>query len=149
MNEQELKLQFLQEFVKRVTEDLKGQWISISLLSSLDNSIILHKSSNPEVDNSQSSLYQLGVVKSLTRAMDYFEGLSSHHIKLLSIAYQGQKHLIFFSPNRSVIVHIILEEVANLKLVELVVRKHIADLIAEITQRAGVVILGQKIDLRI
>lgn len=149
MNEQELKLQFLQEFVKRVTEDLNGQLISISLLSPVDNSLILHKSTNPIINNSQSSLYQLSIVKSLTRAMDYFPGITNHDIKMLSVAYEGQKHLVFFSPNRSVVVHIILEETSNLKLVELVVRKHIADLIAEITQKAGASILGQKIDLRI
>lgn len=72
MNEQELKLQFFQEFIRRVSEDLKEQLISISLLSPVDNSLILYKSTNPIVDNSKSSLYQLNIVKDLTRAMDYF-----------------------------------------------------------------------------
>lgn len=149
MNEQELKIQFLQEYIRKISEDLKGQLISISFMSPADNSLILHKSVNPMVDNSQSSLYQMSILKSLTRAMDFFPGVVNHDIKLLSIAYQGQKHMIFFSPNRSIVAHVILEETANLKLVELVLKTHMRELLTQLTARAGVAILGQKIDLRI
>lgn len=149
MNEQELKIQFLQEYIGKISEDLKGQLISISFMSPADNSLMLHKSINPMVDNSQSSLYQMSILKSLTRAMDYFPGVTNHDIKLLSIVYQGQKHLIFFSPNRSIVAHVILEETSNLKLVELVLKTHMRELLTQLTERAGMGILGQKIDLRI
>ena len=113
--------QFLNEYVTELYSNVSGA-ISVSLVSTLDGSILAYKA-REGVDNRLASSYQLEIFRNAILSFENTEGLNNKTVDDVSIVYQGQTHLIGLLQSRKILDHIILDDTANVGMAKLLIRK--------------------------
>ena len=101
--------QFLNEYAALLFNNVPGV-ISVSLVSTLDGSIVAYKA-RPGVDNRLASSYE------------NTEGLANKTVDDVCLVYQGQTHLIGLLQSKKVLDHVILDDTAIVGLAKLLIRK--------------------------
>ena len=113
--------QFLNEYVTELYSNVSGA-ISVSLVSTLDGSILAYKA-REGVDNRLASSYQLEIFRNAILSFENTEGLNNRTVDDVSIVYQGQTHLIGLLQSKKILAHIILDDTANVGMAKLLIRK--------------------------
>lgn len=113
--------QFLNEYVTELYSNVSGA-ISVSLVSTLDGSILAYKA-REGVDNRLASSYQLEIFRNAILSFENTEGLNNKTVDDVSIVYQGQTHLIGLLQSKKILDHIILDDTANVGMAKLLIRK--------------------------
>lgn len=113
--------QFLNEYVTELYSNVSGA-ISVSLVSTLDGSILAYKA-REGVDNRLASSYQLEIFRNAILSFENTEGLNNKTVDDVSIVYQGQTHLIGLLQSKKILDHIILDYTANVGMAKLLIRK--------------------------
>ena len=113
--------QFLNEYVTELYSNVSGA-ISVSLVSTLDGSILAYKA-REGVDNRLASSYQLEIFRNAILSFENTEGLNNRTVDDASIVYQGQTHLIGLLQSKKILDHIILDDTANVGMAKLLIRK--------------------------
>ncbi len=113
--------QFLNEYVTELYSNVSGA-ISVSLVSTLDGSILAYKA-REGVDNRLASSYQLEIFRNAILSFENTEGLNNKTVDDVSIVYQGQTHLIGLLQSKKILAHIILDDTANVGMAKLLIRK--------------------------
>ena len=113
--------QFLNEYVTELYSNVSGA-ISVSLVSTLDGSILAYKA-REGVDNRLASSYQLEIFRNAILSFENTEGLNNKAVDDVSIVYQGQTHLIGLLQSKKILAHIILDDTANVGMAKLLIRK--------------------------
>ena len=113
--------QFLNEYVTELYSNVSGA-ISVSLVSTLDSSILAYKA-REGVDNRLASSYQLEIFRNAILSFENTEGLNNKTVDDVSIVYQGQTHLIGLLQSKKILDHIILDDTANVGMAKLLIRK--------------------------
>lgn len=113
--------QFLNEYVTELYSNVSGA-ISVSLVSTLDGSILAYKA-REGVDNRLASSYQLEIFRNAILSFENTEGLNNRTVDDVSIVYQGQTHLIGLLQSKKILDHIILDDTANVGMAKLLIRK--------------------------
>ena len=113
--------QFLNEYVTELYSNVSGA-ISVSLVSTLDGSILAYKA-REGVDNRLASSYQLEIFRNAILSFENTEGLNNRTVDDVSIVYQGQTHLIGLLQSKKILDHIILDDTANVGMDKLLIRK--------------------------
>ena len=113
--------QFLNEYVTELYSNVSGA-ISVSLVSTLDGSILAYKA-REGVDNRLASSYQLEIFRNDILSFENTEGLNNKTVDDVSIVYQGQTHLIGLLQSKKILDHIILDDTANVGMAKLLIRK--------------------------
>ena len=98
--------QFLNGYVEELFSNISGT-ISVSLVSTLDGSILAYKA-RPGVDNRLASSYQVEIFR---------------NVDDVCLVYEGQTHLIGLLQSRKILDHIILDDTANIGMAKLLIRK--------------------------
>ena len=113
--------QFLNEYVTELYSNVSGA-ISVSLVSTLDGSILAYKA-REGVDNRLASSYLLEIFRNAILSFENTEGLNNKTVDDVSIVYQGQTHLIGLLQSKKILDHIILDDTANVGMAKLLIRK--------------------------
>ena len=113
--------QFLNEYAALLFNNVPGV-ISVSLVSTLDGSIVAYKS-RPGVDNRLASSYQVEIFRNAILSFENTEGLTNKTVDDVCLAYQGQTHLIGLLQSKKVLDHVILDDTAIVGLAKLLIRK--------------------------
>lgn len=113
--------QFLNEYVTELYSNVSGA-VSVSLVSTLDGSILAYKA-REGVDNRLASSYQLEIFRNAILSFENTEGLNNKTVDDVSIVYQGQTHLIGLLQSKKILDHIILDDTANVGMAKLLIRK--------------------------
>ena len=113
--------QFLNEYATELYSNVSGA-ISVSLVSTLDGSILAYKA-REGVDNRLASSYQLEIFRNAILSFENTEGLNNKTVDDVSIVYQGQTHLIGLLQSKKILDHIILDDTANVGMAKLLIRK--------------------------
>ena len=113
--------QFLNEYVEQLFSNIGGA-ISVSLVSTLDGSILAYKA-RPGVDNRLASSYQVEIFRNAVLSFDNTEGLEDKSVDDVCLVYEGQTHLIGLLQSKKILDHIILDDTANIGLAKLLIRK--------------------------
>ena len=85
--------QFLNEYAALLFNNVPGV-ISVSLVSTLDGSIVAYKA-RPGVDNRLASSYQVEIFRNAILSFENTEGLTNKTVDDVCLVYQGQTHLIW------------------------------------------------------
>ena len=96
--------------------------ISVSLVSTLDGSIVAYKA-RPGVDNRLASSYQVEIFRNAILSFENTEGLTNKTVDDVCLVYQGQTHLIGLLQSKKVLDHVILDDTAIVGLAKLLIRK--------------------------
>ena len=113
--------QFLNEYAALLFNNVPGV-ISVSLVSTLDGSIVAYKA-RPGVDNRLASSYQVEIFRNAILSFENTEGLTNKTVDDVCLAYQGQTHLIGLLQSKKVLDHVILDDTAIVGLAKLLIRK--------------------------
>ena len=113
--------QFLNEYVEQLFSNIGGA-ISVSLVSTLDGSILAYKA-RPGVDNRLASSYQVEIFRNAVLSFENTEGLEDKSVDDVCLVYEGQTHLIGLLQSKKILDHIILDNTANIGLAKLLIRK--------------------------
>ena len=113
--------QFLNEYVAQLFSNVSGA-ISVSLVSTLDGSILAYKS-RPGVDNRLASSYQVEIFRNAVLSFENTEGLANKTVDDVCLIYEGQTHLIGLLQSKKILDHIILDDTANVGMAKLLIRK--------------------------
>ncbi len=113
--------QFLNEYVAQLFSNVSGA-ISVSLVSTLDGSILAYKS-RPGVDNRLASSYQVEIFRNAVLSFENTEGLTNKTVDDVCLVYEGQTHLIGLLQSKKILDHIILDDTANVGMAKLLIRK--------------------------
>ena len=113
--------QFLNEYVEQLFSNIGGA-ISVSLVSTLDGSILAYKA-RPGVDNRLASSYQVEIFRNAVLSFENTEGLEDKSVDDVCLVYEGQTHLIGLLQSKKILDHIILDDTANIGLAKLLIRK--------------------------
>ena len=113
--------QFLNEYVAQLFSNVSGA-ISVSLVSTLDGSILAYKS-RLGVDNRLASSYQVEIFRNAVLSFENTEGLANKTVDDVCLVYEGQTHLIGLLQSKKILDHIILDDTANVGMAKLLIRK--------------------------
>ena len=113
--------QFLNEYVEQLFSNIGGA-ISVSLVSTLDGSILAYKA-RPGVDNRLASSYQVEIFRNAVLSFENTEGLEDKSVDDVCLVYEGQTHLIGLLQSKKILDHIMLDDTANIGLAKLLIRK--------------------------
>ena len=113
--------QFLNEYAALLFNNVPGV-ISVSLVSTLDGSIVAYKA-RPGVDNRLASSYQVEIFRNAILSLENTEGLANKTVDDVCLVYQGQTHLIGLLQSKKVLDHVILDDTAIVGLAKLLIRK--------------------------
>ena len=113
--------QFLNEYVEQLFSNIGGA-ISVSLVSTLDGSILAYKARSG-VDNRLASSYQVEIFRNAVLSFENTEGLEDKSVDDVCLVYEGQTHLIGLLQSKKILDHIILDDTANIGLAKLLIRK--------------------------
>ena len=113
--------QFLNEYAALLFNNVPGV-ISVSLVSTLDGSIVAYKA-RPGVDNRLASSYQVEIFRNAILSFENTEGLANKKVDDVCLVYQGQTHLIGLLQSKKVLDHVILDDTAIVGLAKLLIRK--------------------------
>lgn len=113
--------QFLNGYVEELFSNISGT-ISVSLVSTLDGSILAYKA-RPGVDNRLASSYQVEIFRNAVLSFENTEGLTDKSVDDVCLVYEGQTHLIGLLQSRKILHHIILDDTANIGMAKLLIRK--------------------------
>ena len=113
--------QFLNEYAALLFNSVPGV-ISVSLVSTLDGSIVAYKA-RPGVDNRLASSYQVEIFRNAILSFENTEGLTNKTVDDVCLVYQGQTHLIGLLQSKKVLDHVILDDTAIVGLAKLLIRK--------------------------
>lgn len=113
--------QFLNEYAALLFNNVPGV-ISVSLVSTLDGSIVAYKA-RPGVDNCLASSYQVEIFRNAILSFENTEGLTNKTVDDVCLVYQGQTHLIGLLQSKKVLDHVILDDTAIVGLAKLLIRK--------------------------
>jgi len=113
--------QFLNGYVEELFSNISGT-ISVSLVSTLDGSILAYKA-RPGVDNRLASSYQVEIFRNAVLSFENTEGLADKSVDDVCFVYEGQTHLIGLLQSRKILDHIILDDTANIGMAKLLIRK--------------------------
>ena len=113
--------QFLNEYAALLFNNVPGM-ISVSLVSTLDGSIVAYKA-RPGVDNRLASSYQVEIFRNAILSFENTEGLTNKTVDDVCLVYQGQTHLIGLLQSKKVLDHVILDDTAIVGLAKLLIRK--------------------------
>ena len=113
--------QFLNEYVTELYSNVSGA-ISVSLVSTLDGSILAYKA-REGVDNRLASSYQLEIFRNAILSFENTEGLNNKTVDDVSIVDQGQTPLKGLLHTKKIRDHIILDDTANVGMAKLLIRK--------------------------
>nr|WP_314678780.1 hypothetical protein [uncultured Capnocytophaga sp.] len=113
--------QFLNEYAALLFNNVPGV-ISVSLVSTLDGSIVAYKA-RPGVDNRLASSYQVEIFRNAILSFENTEGLTNKTVDDVCLVYQGQTHLIGLLQSKKVLDHVILDDTAIVGLAKLLIRK--------------------------
>lgn len=113
--------QFLNGYVEELFSNISGT-ISVSLVSTLDGSILAYKA-RPGVDNRLASSYQVEIFRNAVLSFENIEGLADKSVDDVCLVYEGQTHLIGLLQSRKILDHIILDDTANIGMAKLLIRK--------------------------
>ena len=113
--------QFLNEYVEQLFSNIGGA-ISVSLVSTLDGSVLAYKA-RPGVDNRLASSYQVEIFRNAVLSFENTEGLEDKSVDDVCLVYEGQTHLIGLLQSKKILDHIILDDTANIGLAKLLIRK--------------------------
>ena len=113
--------QFLNEYAAQLFANVPGV-ISVSLVSTLDGSIVAYKA-RPGVDNRLASSYQVEIFRNAVLSFENTEGLEDKSVDDVCLVYEGQTHLIGLLQSKKILDHIILDDTANIGLAKLLIRK--------------------------
>ena len=113
--------QFLNGYVEELFSNISGT-ISVSLVSTLDGSILAYKA-RPGVDKRLASSYQVEIFRNAVLSFENTEGLADKSVDDVCLVYEGQTHLIGLLQSRKILHHIILDDTANIGMAKLLIRK--------------------------
>ena len=113
--------QFLNEYAALLFNNVPGV-ISVSLVSTLDGSIVAYKA-RPGVDNRLASSYQVEIFRNAILSFENTAGLANKTVDDVCLVYQGQTHLIGLLQSKKVLDHVILDDTAIVGLAKLLIRK--------------------------
>ena len=113
--------QFLNEYAALLFNNVPGV-ISVSLVSTLDGSIVAYKA-RQGVDNRLASSYQVEIFRNAILSFENTEGLTNKTVDDVCLVYQGQTHLIGLLQSKKVLDHVILDDTAIVGLAKLLIRK--------------------------
>ena len=113
--------QFLNEYAALLFNNVPGV-ISVSLVSTLDGSIVAYKA-RPGVDNRLASSYQVEIFRNAILSFENTEVLTNKTVDDVCLVYQGQTHLIGLLQSKKVLDHVILDDTAIVGLAKLLIRK--------------------------
>jgi hypothetical protein len=118
--------QFFETYAEELYKNIPGV-ISVSLVSTLDGTILAYKARNG-VDNRLASSFQLEIFRNAMLSFENTEGLQEKNVDDVCLVYQGQTHIISLLQNRRALDHIVLDDTANLALAKVFVQKTRKDL---------------------
>ena len=118
--------QFFETYAEELYKNIPGV-ISVSLVSTLDGTILAYKARNG-VDNRLASSFQLEIFRNAMLSFESTEGLQEKNVDDVCLVYQGQTHIISLLQNRRALDHIVLDDTANLALAKVFVQKTRKDL---------------------
>ena len=118
--------QFFETYAEELYKNIPGV-ISVSLVSTLDGTILAYKARNG-VDNRLASSFQLEIFRNAMLSFENTEGLQEKNVDDVCLVYQGQTHIISLLQNRRALDHIVLDDTANLALTKVFVKKTRKDL---------------------
>lgn len=113
--------QFLNEYAALLFNNVPGV-ISVSLVSTLDGSIVAYKA-RPGVDNRLASSYQVEIFRNAILSFENTEGLTNKTVDDVCLVYQGQTHLIGLLQSKKVLDHVILDDTAIVGMAKLLIKK--------------------------
>ena len=100
--------QFFETYAEELYKNIPGV-ISVSLVSTLDGTILAYKARNG-VDNRLASSFQLEIFRNAMLSFENTEGLQEKNVDDVCLVYQGQTHIISLLQNRRALDHIVLDE---------------------------------------
>lgn len=113
--------QFLNEYAAQLFANVPGV-ISVSLVSTLDGSIVAYKA-RPGVDNRLASSYQVEIFRNAVLSFENTEGLINKIVDDVCLVYEGQTHLIGLLQSKKVLDHVILDDTAIVGMAKLLIKK--------------------------
>ena len=113
--------QFLNEYAAQLFANVPGV-ISVSLVSTLDGSIVAYKA-RPGVDNRLASSYQVEIFRNAVLSVENTEGLTNKIVDDVCLVYEGQTHLIGLLQSKKVLDHVILDDTAIVGMAKLLIKK--------------------------
>ena len=113
--------QFLNEYAAQLFANVPGV-ISVSLVSTLDGSIVAYKA-RPGVDNRLASSYQVEIFRNAVLSCENTEGLTNKIVDDVCLVYEGQTHLIGLLQSKKVLDHVILDDTAIVGMAKLLIKK--------------------------
>ena len=113
--------QFLNEYAALLFNNVPGV-ISVSLVSTLDGSIVAYKA-RPGVDNRLASSYQVEIFRNAVLSFENTEGLTNKTVDDVCLVYEGQTHLIGLLQSKKVLDHVILDDTAIVGMAKLLIKK--------------------------
>ena len=113
--------QFLNEYAAQLFANVPGV-ISVSLVSTLDGSIVAYKA-RPGVDNRLASSYQVEIFRNAVLSFENTEGLTNKIVDDVGLVYEGQTHLIGLLQSKKVLDHVILDDTAIVGMAKLLIKK--------------------------
>ena len=113
--------QFLNEYAAQLFANVPGV-ISVSLVSTLDGSIVAYKA-RPGVDNRLASSYQVEIFRNAVLSFENTEGLNNKIVDDVCLVYEGQTHLIGLLQSKKVLDHVILDDTAIVGMAKLLIKK--------------------------
>ena len=113
--------QFLNEYAAQLFANVPGV-ISVSLVSTLDGSIVAYKA-RPGVDNRLASSYQVEIFRNAVLSFENTEGLANKIVDDVCLVYEGQTHLIGLLQSKKVLDHVILDDTAIVGMAKLLIKK--------------------------
>lgn len=123
---------YLNHFVEKIQENIPG-FISVSLVNTNDGTILAYKAKNNE-DNSPASSFQIEIFKDAIRSFENTEGLTDKRVKDVSIIYKNQVHVTSISDNKQLLVHLVLDNTANLVLAKMIMIRFREELTIKLEQ---------------
>lgn len=131
-------LEMLKEYVSRIKRDV-SDLISVSIVSTADGKVLVYDATNATIDNSKAGMYQVGVIRNATKAMEHIDSLKNKEINDITIGYKGQNHVLALSKSRKFLSHIIVKDSGNVVLLKHIMNKHIDDVTQELLNRGGTI----------
>lgn len=130
---------FLKEYIRLIRNEIEKDYISLSIVSTADGTVMLYDSKDPSINNRNSGAYQFGIMKSVAMGVKKMgrEADRNQDIYDITVSYEGQKHILALSDTRKYMVHLILEDTANIALVKKYMEKVTGKLIKEYASKAG------------
>ena len=125
-------VEYLNDFVEKIQENIPG-FISVSLVNTNDGTILVYKAKNNE-NNSPASSFQIEIFKDAIRSFENTEGLTDKRVKDVSIIYKNQVHITSISDNKQLLVHLVLDNTANLVLAKMIMVRFREELTTKLEQ---------------